>query len=157
MKAHITSENTSEVYRGGDINRDSDEGEGGDWGGEITARVTYVYVVGIDIIRTGVCKQRVELDSVAIIWNAKKGVLLIQKRIRNYFNKLKASSISDDCWFQLIQSDQSLIFKLNQSIQSSIQSHCSYQTDPTGQLFSALHQMTHLNHWTLCKLVRWSR
>lgn len=28
---------------------------------------TYVYVVGIDIIGAGVCEQRVELDSMAII------------------------------------------------------------------------------------------
>lgn len=35
-------------------------------------KVTYVYVVGVDIIRAGVCKQRVELDSMSIIWKAQK-------------------------------------------------------------------------------------
>lgn len=34
-------------------------------------KVTYVYVVGVDIIRTGVCKQRVELDSMSIICGKK--------------------------------------------------------------------------------------
>ena len=35
--------------------------------GNIKLKETYVYVVGIDIIRAGVCKQRVELHSMAII------------------------------------------------------------------------------------------
>lgn len=39
----------------------------GHGGGQIRMKVTYVYVVGVDIIRAGVCKQRVELDSMSII------------------------------------------------------------------------------------------
>lgn len=34
--------------------------------------MTHVYVVGIDVIGAGVCKQRVKLDSMAIICNAQK-------------------------------------------------------------------------------------
>lgn len=42
-----------------------DRGDG--VGGQIGMKVTYVYVVGVDVIRAGVCKQRVKLDSMSII------------------------------------------------------------------------------------------
>lgn len=53
--------------RCGRISKDRVEGAGGEGGGKMRLKVTYVYVVGIDIIGAGVCEQRVELDSMAII------------------------------------------------------------------------------------------
>lgn len=41
------------------MGRDGSEGVG--------EQVTYVYVVGVDVVGAGVCEQRVELDSMAIV------------------------------------------------------------------------------------------
>lgn len=52
------------------ISKARDVGVWGEAEGKIKVKVTYVYVVGIDIIGAGICKEGVELDSMTVIYNA---------------------------------------------------------------------------------------